>query len=252
MVAWRGWHLALLGRIPEGAEEVRRAVEMARRTGNVGSLAVVEANSAQVAELGGEGPTALARARQAVQLAERGGIVGPLGLAYTALGAACVLEEQWEDAINALERAVERGPGYTPMTTYPAMARAWLGRGDEHRARSAAEEAIAATGRSGARLMETEAQISLAQVLLQSEGASARREVERALSRARALAEEIGYRLAFPRIHIERATLMLALGDEAAHQRELREAHRLFTEMGATGHAERLARELGLGSPFGL
>ena len=28
--------------------------------------------------------------------------------------------------------------------------------------------------------------------------------------------------------------------------RELREAHRLYTEMGATGHAERLARELGL------
>ncbi len=28
-------------------------------------------------------------------------------------------------------------------------------------------------------------------------------------------------------------------------ERELREAHRLFTEMGATGHAERVARELG-------
>jgi len=28
--------------------------------------------------------------------------------------------------------------------------------------------------------------------------------------------------------------------------RELREAHRLFTDMGAIGHAERLAKELGL------
>jgi hypothetical protein len=36
------------------------------------------------------------------------------------------------------------------------------------------------------------------------------------------------------------------LGDEAAHQRELREAHRLFVEMGATGHSQRLAKELGL------
>ncbi len=34
--------------------------------------------------------------------------------------------------------------------------------------------------------------------------------------------------------------------DEAGRERELREAHRLFTEIGATGHAERLAKELGL------
>ncbi len=31
-----------------------------------------------------------------------------------------------------------------------------------------------------------------------------------------------------------------------ACQRELREAHRLFTEIGASGHAERLAGELAL------
>ena len=33
---------------------------------------------------------------------------------------------------------------------------------------------------------------------------------------------------------------------DATRTRELREAHRLFTEMGTTGHAEHLARELGL------
>jgi hypothetical protein len=32
-------------------------------------------------------------------------------------------------------------------------------------------------------------------------------------------------------------------GDEATHQRELREAHRLFTEMGATMRAEEAARD---------
>ncbi len=40
-----------------------------------------------------------------------------------------------------------------------------------------------------------------------------------------------------------------ARGDAASRERHLREAHRLYTEMGATGHAERLARELeGLGA----
>ncbi len=32
--------------------------------------------------------------------------------------------------------------------------------------------------------------------------------------------------------------------DEEGRERALREAHRLFTEIGATGHAERLAREI--------
>ena len=34
------------------------------------------------------------------------------------------------------------------------------------------------------------------------------------------------------------------LGDSAGRERELREAHRLFTEMGATGHARRVAAQL--------
>ncbi len=36
------------------------------------------------------------------------------------------------------------------------------------------------------------------------------------------------------------------LSDANSRELWLREAHRLHTEMGATGHAERLARELGL------
>jgi hypothetical protein len=47
-----------------------------------------------------------------------------------------------------------------------------------------------------------------------------------------------------PLIHVERAELARLLGDEAAYQRELREAHRLFVEMGATGHAEGVSRQL--------
>jgi hypothetical protein len=44
-----------------------------------------------------------------------------------------------------------------------------------------------------------------------------------------------------PFIRVERARLARLSGDEATSQRELREAHRLYTEMGATGHVERLA-----------
>jgi hypothetical protein len=41
-----------------------------------------------------------------------------------------------------------------------------------------------------------------------------------------------------------RAELAKLRGDDAARERELREAHRLYSEMGATYHAERVAGEL--------
>ena len=45
-------------------------------------------------------------------------------------------------------------------------------------------------------------------------------------------------------IHEVSAELAALLGDDAGRERDLRDAHRLYTEMGATGHAERVAREL--------
>ncbi len=46
--------------------------------------------------------------------------------------------------------------------------------------------------------------------------------------------------------YVRRAKLTALLGDDAGRERELREAHRLYTEMGAVGHAARVGRELGL------
>ena len=43
---------------------------------------------------------------------------------------------------------------------------------------------------------------------------------------------------------VERARLAGLLSDPIGRERWLHDARRLFTEMGATGHAERLAREL--------
>ncbi len=55
----------------------------------------------------------------------------------------------------------------------------------------------------------------------------------------------VGARVYRPQVCEERAELARLRSDEAACTRELREALRLYTEMGATGHAERLAREQG-------
>ncbi len=47
-----------------------------------------------------------------------------------------------------------------------------------------------------------------------------------------------------PLVHEQRATLAQLDGDAQACTAQLREAHRLLVEMGATGHAEKVAQEL--------
>jgi hypothetical protein len=49
-----------------------------------------------------------------------------------------------------------------------------------------------------------------------------------------------------PFLHVERAELAKLIGDEAARERELREAQRLFTGIGAPIRAAEVARELGV------
>lgn len=58
------------------------------------------------------------------------------------------------------------------------------------------------------------------------------------------MARETGAKSFEPLVHLELAELAGQLGDEETRQRELREAHCLFTEIGATGHAERVAAKL--------
>ena len=68
---------------------------------------------------------------------------------------------------------------------------------------------------------------------------------ERALDRALELVEETNGRSIEPQLLEERARLAGLLGDAAACERGLRNAQRLYIEIGAGGHAERLVEELG-------
>ncbi len=71
-----------------------------------------------------------------------------------------------------------------------------------------------------------------------------RGEIESALESCLSLVEQTQARVYEPHVYELRAELAHLQGDAANRERYLREAHGLFTEMGATGHAERLAREL--------
>ena len=100
--------------------------------------------------------------------------------------------------------------------------------------------------RSRGQAGEAVANVVLARILLASEGLAAREEIESALERASDLARETGMCSIEAKIHVELAELARQNGDEEERERELREAHRLFREFGAAGHAERLAAELAM------
>src|SRR5262249_54775449 len=103
---------------------------------------------------------------------------------------------------------------------------------------------IARTRELGIRVYEIRALLARAHVLLATEGAPARSRIEADLRDADAVIEATEARVFTPQVHVERAALARVLGDEDTRQRELREAHRLSTEMGATARAEQVAREL--------
>jgi hypothetical protein len=127
-----------------------------------------------------------------------------------------------------------------------AMAAAHLGLGDCERALALTEEAIAVCRGRCSRLWEFSALLTRIRALREIWGLQTTREIETALAEAKAWLEMSGAKSYEPFLHVERAELARLKSDEAARSRELREAHRLFTEIGAPIRAAEVAKELGL------
>jgi hypothetical protein len=86
--------------------------------------------------------------------------------------------------------------------------------------------------------------LSSARVLLRTKGHAARGAIEAALGELSRLARQMEMKMVEPFVCVERAELARLKGDEAARLSELREAHRLFTEIGAPIRAAEVAKEL--------
>ncbi len=113
------------------------------------------------------------------------------------------------------------------------------------RAADVSAEAIALARRQGQPVHQCEATLAHVRCLRELDGADARDAIETLLAEVSQLLDRTGAELWRPHLHVERAELHRLMGDTAAARRELTEAHRLFAEMGATGHAERIAAMLG-------
>lgn len=205
--------------------------------------------SAWLAYFLGEPEAVLGHAQQALEIAERTGSSFSRAYAWFFLGLAERMRGEWRRAIEALERSVaisrERSTGVEGEAWRLALlGESYLGLGDVERARRLVEEGLEIAQARAQPLYEINASLTLARVLLGSTAPAARAQIEAALARALELARDRGAKAFEPLVHVELAELARRSGDEEGSERELREAHRLFTEIGASGQAERLAAEL--------
>jgi tetratricopeptide (TPR) repeat protein len=243
---WRAYLLACTARLEESERETQRAVALAHKQGDDELLVWSLSVAVDLAYLRGDLEHVRDFAHQAVEAAERCGSQALVSYAYHFLGLAHCVRGEWEAAVPALERAGaiarETGTNIIMMPTgMSRLAEAHLALGDRDRALAVARESLAIPGSSMGRIS---AAIGLARVLLAGVDESDRDEARELLSAALDAIAESGFVAEEPFARAELARLAERAGDAAARERELREAQRLWSDMGATGHAERVAREL--------
>jgi class 3 adenylate cyclase/tetratricopeptide (TPR) repeat protein len=245
-LAMRGMIRSELGRFTEGAVDLERALRLAEdHAMPADTLILCLIFNASRYPVFGATADAAARAQRLVQLAEGSGNPYWIHDAQVMAGLTHATLDRWDEAIAHLERsrqvAQERGTGvWNEPMVLAWLAAAYRAVGRLADARSAAERAVDAGRRHGTRLGECRAQIVLARVLI-AEGAADTAAIEEALVRAQTLVEETNARAYLPFIAEARAELAHARGDAAGAASAFAEAHHLFAEMGAAGHAQRLA-----------
>jgi class 3 adenylate cyclase/tetratricopeptide (TPR) repeat protein len=242
--------LGLLGRVGEADEALRQGIELAREHGELEILSYGLGLRVLHGEWSGETATTLASVRQGVEIAERTGLPFFLSLALIWLGDALRLEQHYPEALEAYQKTLDlirtkrvvlmREP---LVVSGQALVESALGEHERAiaQARSALEESVS----GGNRFAQDVARLTLARVLLATGDPGLHDEVEEAVERAKALCHETGMRVHLPSLLEIRAAMAERRGNPQEAGRRLRDAHRLYTEMGATGHARRLAQELG-------
>lgn len=124
------------------------------------------------------------------------------------------------------------------------LAETHLALGEHDEALAVAREGTKRGRDGGWYYYEACSQIALSRILLASEGAGRRAEIEAALDRADELVALVEGRSLSPCILELRGHLAATLGDVAASKQTLHAALDLYREIGATGHAARMTREL--------
>jgi class 3 adenylate cyclase/tetratricopeptide (TPR) repeat protein len=250
---FKGGVLSYAGDLQECRALVERGMDICREHGDIESFGWGHMWLFWIAYYAGETDTAVTHAQQALEIADRIGQPFSRTWAWTFYGAAQLGEGRWEQAKEALERSLAMSEERRTAVEGTSWRHFWLGEAylglrDPARAIALVRDGLEMARESGLPANEAYGHMTLARVLLASSeeavSAETEHEVEQALQRALELSAKVDFGSLDPFVHAELAELARLCGEERERERELREAHRLFTEIGATGHAERLAGEL--------
>jgi tetratricopeptide (TPR) repeat protein len=246
----RGMVLRETGCFRDADEASRRCDEIAHRLGETQVRSWNQMGWATLCERSGDADGALHHGRQAVELAERSRASLALTVAYSANGLALLSNGRCREAVDSFECSLAtssrtRAGLIFDGFTLTGRARSYFGLGEAGRALAIAEKAVRVCQQAGTRAWECGALLALARIRQAAGGISGQPEIDALLRRAALLIQDTGARSYEPFLHEAYAELAGRAGDDASRERELRDAHRLFTEMGASGHAARLAKELG-------
>jgi tetratricopeptide (TPR) repeat protein len=242
--------LTYLGRLKEGWSQVREAERVAEELRELELQVWGHMYRAYLAYTCGGTESVLEHGRRSLEIAEKLDNESSRVFAYCALGTAYLIDAQPAAARDALRETVAISRDRRTIRALlprvlPILAEAHLALGERTEALATAREGIDLGSAGGCRYHEAHAQLALAGALLATDSVVPRAEIESALERAEHLVESIEGRALSPRILEMRGRLAAALGDAPASERALRQALELYRAIGATGHAERLARGLG-------
>jgi class 3 adenylate cyclase/tetratricopeptide (TPR) repeat protein len=246
---FKGGLVCTMGKLDEGRALIEQGMDMAREQGDLEVVGWGHMWGTWLAFFAGDPEAAHAHAQQSLEIAERIGDAFSRAYAWFWLGLAEVMRGEWARARDALERSMalareRRTAMDAEGLRLGILAEAYLGLGEQERARGLAREGIEAARATGGAGNEILATLAFARATFASPRELAHEEVAAALERALAVARDMESMPFEALIRVELAELARRRGDEDGRERELREAQRLFTEMGASGHATRVTAEL--------
>jgi class 3 adenylate cyclase/tetratricopeptide (TPR) repeat protein len=238
-LAFSAFALACQGRLAEAERRLERATQLASGRNAHETLGWVAGQQLELELARGNPERALAAGKRCVENAQRSGSGFDVVLSRCWLGVALAGVGDWRAAREILEEAEglarqQRVAIDMVLSTRFAWVEACFRLGDVERARRLADEALAECEREGARLAELRLRLVCAQI---DPG-----EASVHLRAAARLVDASGAHGFTPAV-LEGRARRAATADE--RDRLLREALALYTEMGATGHVERLTRGLG-------
>jgi class 3 adenylate cyclase/tetratricopeptide (TPR) repeat protein len=252
----KGPLLADLGDLSGAQSVIATGTAIAREQDDLETLAIAHFISSYRELAAGNAEDALAQATSAVEVSERIGDTFSRAWSWSFLGAAELARRNPHSAIEALERAdriatehraAEEGRVYRRAH----LAEAELAIGRTERAQQLAAEALAIAETKTGPPSVVPAYLAWIRVELASRDPVEPDQIKARLQSAFDLAAETGARRYEPLLRVELARLAGRLGDQRRQDDELREAHRLFVEIGADGHAKRVAEQLAVAADQG-